>query len=177
MVLLFRSTHRPPLPALKHRVMMHWKELVKYSVSCRWVMNSSDICEGGVLLLVLMHNFLGKYEPASWQQVSRIKWLKRHNNKIMTWHCKIVFMCWNSHYFIKRTTWSLEIFIRDKLGFKYFTATPPIINKTCCVDGAWNNWEVPTHSQVFETHLLFATWRCMMTIVGSRCIQSHKAFS
>ena len=43
----------------------------------------------------------------------------------MTWHCKIVFMCWNSHYFIKRTTWSLEFFIRDTLIFHYLTYFMP----------------------------------------------------
>ena len=57
------------------------------------------------------------------QQISPIKWRKRHINTIMTRHCKTVFVYRNGHCFIKRTTRRLEFFIRDTLIFHYLTCS------------------------------------------------------
>ena len=106
-----------------------------------------------------MPNFLGnRKQPTSWQQVFRIKRRKRHINTIMTWHWKVGFVCRNGHYFFKRTTWSLEFFIRDTLIFHYLTYS--------------NN----TAYQILLLwpHLLFFTWEKASNISLQRLLISTK---
>ena len=151
----FIKEHAPYTPKLRTPYDDALKRISEIFLWFSCLVNESwtvpNICEGGVLLLVFIQSFLGNYFFTIYHAIMRIT----NNSRRILWR----------HLFF-------SLGVVSNISQRRLLLSTKLLPLVRMVPGRMGS----SYTQVFEIHLLFATWRSMK-IVGSCGIQSHKTFS